>query len=63
VLSSPRHFEHASELVTEESTRSSVVGGNDPAAHLEQVREYEKAGYDELYVANMGPHHQQMIEF
>ena len=21
------------------------------------------AGYDELYVANMGPHHQQMIEF
>ena len=22
-----------------------------------------KVGFDELYVANMGPHHQQMIEF
>ena len=63
VLPSPKHFEQASQLVTEESTRESVVAGKDPEAHLEQVREYEKAGYDELYVANMGPHHQAMIEF
>jgi hypothetical protein len=40
-----------------------VVAGNDPEAHLAQVKEYADAGYDELYVANMGPHHQQMIEF
>src|SRR5690349_10716169 len=63
VLPSPKHFEQASELVTEEMTRESVVAGNDPQAHLEQAREYEEAGYDELYVANMGPHHQEMIEF
>ena len=63
MLPSPKHFEQASELVTEESTRESVVAGNDPEAHLAQVREYADAGYDELYVANMGPHHQQMIEF
>jgi len=63
VLPSPRHFEQASELVTEESTRSSVVAGNDVEAHLEQIRDYEKAGYDALYIANMGPHHQEMIDF
>jgi G6PDH family F420-dependent oxidoreductase len=63
VLPSPKHFEQASELVTEDATRESVVAGSDVEVHLEQVREYEKAGYDELYVANMGPHHQQMIEF
>jgi G6PDH family F420-dependent oxidoreductase len=63
VLPSPKHFEQASQLVTEESTRESVVAGKDPEAHLEQVRQYEKAGYDELYVANMGPHHQAMVEF
>jgi hypothetical protein len=40
-----------------------VVAGSDPAPHLEQVREYAEAGYDELYVANMGPHHQEMIAF
>ncbi|GAA1808032.1 LLM class F420-dependent oxidoreductase [Nocardioides hankookensis] len=63
VLPTPEHFEQASELVTMESTRSSVVAGNDPEAHLRQVREYADAGYDELYVANMGPHFLDMIEF
>ena len=63
VLPSPRHFEQASQLVTEESTRESVVAGPDPQAHLDQVESYREAGYDELYVANMGPHYRDMIEF
>ncbi len=63
MLPSPRHFEQASQLVTEESTRESVVAGPDPQAHLDQVESYREAGYDELYVANMGPHYRDMIEF
>jgi G6PDH family F420-dependent oxidoreductase len=63
VLPSPRHFEQASQLVTEESTRDSVVAGPDPEAHLAQIDSYREAGYDELYVANMGPHYRPMIEF
>jgi G6PDH family F420-dependent oxidoreductase len=63
VLPTPEHFEQASELVTLESTRDSVVAGADPEAHLEQIRGYAEAGYDELYIANMGPHHQEMIDF
>ena len=62
MLPSPRHFEQAAELVTEESTRESVPAGPDPDVHIEALREYEKAGYDELYVANMGPHWNDMIE-
>jgi G6PDH family F420-dependent oxidoreductase len=63
VLPSPRHFEQASQLVTEESTRESVVAGPDPQAHLDQVESYRLAGFDELYVANMGPHYRDMIDF
>ena len=63
VLPTPEHFEQASELVTMESTRGSVVAGNDPSQHIEQIQAYEAAGYDELYVANMGPHFLEMIEF
>jgi G6PDH family F420-dependent oxidoreductase len=63
VLPTPEHFEQASSLVTMESTRDSVVAGNDPGQHLEQVASYRDAGYDALYVANMGPHYQDMIEF
>jgi len=56
VLPSPRHFEQASELVTEESTRESIAAGPEPKKHLEAVQEYVDAGFDEVYVANMGPH-------
>ena len=63
VLPTPEHFEQASELVTLDATRDTVVAGPDPEDHLRQIRQYADAGYDELYVANMGPHHQQMIEF
>ena len=63
VLPSPRHFEQASELVTEQSTRDSVPAGPDPDVHIEGLVEYLDTGYDEVYVANMGPHYLDMIEF
>jgi len=63
ILPTPEHFEQATALVTEEMTQSSVVAGNDPDDHLEQVTSYADAGFDELYVANMGPHYKEMITF
>ena len=63
VLPTPEHFEQASQIVSADSTRSSVVAGPDPQPHLEQIRKYADAGYDELYVANMGPHYRDMITF
>ena len=62
VLPSPRHFEQASQLVTRESTADSVVAGPKVEAHVEQLRSYVDAGYDEVYVANMGPHYLEMID-
>jgi G6PDH family F420-dependent oxidoreductase len=63
VLPTPEHFEQASQLVTEDSTRESVVAGRDPGPHLGAIRSYADAGYDALHVANMGPHYLDMIEF
>ncbi len=63
ILPTPEHFEQATELVTEQMIQESTVAGNDPADHLAQVQEYADAGYDELYVANMGPHYKEMIAF
>jgi G6PDH family F420-dependent oxidoreductase len=62
VLPSPKHFEQATQLVTRESTAGSVVAGPDIDKHVEQLRSYVDAGYDEVYVANMGPHYLAMIE-
>jgi len=61
VLPSPKHFEQASQLVTREMTADSVVCGPDLERHLDAFAPYVDAGYDEVYVANMGPHYGPMI--
>jgi G6PDH family F420-dependent oxidoreductase len=61
VLPSPQHFEQASELVTPEQTAKSVPCGNDVEAHVEGLRPAVEAGFEEVYVANMGPHYAEMI--
>jgi G6PDH family F420-dependent oxidoreductase len=63
VLPSPRHFEQASELVTEEMTSSSVPAGPDPEPYLETIREYADAGVDTLFVSQMGPEQRGFFDF
>jgi G6PDH family F420-dependent oxidoreductase len=62
VLPSPKHFEQASQLVTQDMIKEAFVCGNDPAAHLEMIDKYAQAGFDEVYVANTGPHWQGLFD-
>jgi G6PDH family F420-dependent oxidoreductase len=62
VLPSPRHFEQASELVTPDMIRESIVCGPDAAGHAAQLKAYEEAGFDEVYVANIGPDYAKLID-
>ena len=62
VLPTPKHFEQASELVTQEKAAEAFVCGNDAGAHLEMIDKYARAGFDEIYVANTGPHYQGLFE-
>ncbi len=62
VLPTVKHFEQAMTIVSRDSTSESIVAGPDIEEHLDQLREYADAGYDEIYVANMGPHYLAMIE-
>jgi G6PDH family F420-dependent oxidoreductase len=61
VLPSPKHFEQASQLVPAEKMKESFVCGNDPEKHLEMIGKYADAGFDEVYVANTGPHYEGLI--
>ncbi len=53
VLPTPAHFEQACELVEPEMLVTPV--GPDLAKHLASLREYERAGVDELFVQQIGP--------
>ena len=61
VLPSPRHFEQAAGLVTRDMTAQSLSCGPDSAAHVGAVRPYLDAGFDEVYVTNIGPHYADML--
>jgi G6PDH family F420-dependent oxidoreductase len=50
----PRHFEQASEMVTEESLRKVIVCGPDPEPYLEMIRRYQEAGYDHVAIHQVG---------
>jgi len=63
VLPTPRHFEQASELVTPEMIRSAIPCGPDPERYAKKVKEFAKAGFDELYVQQIGPSQQEFFEF
>ncbi|HEX7187123.1 MAG TPA: TIGR03557 family F420-dependent LLM class oxidoreductase [Actinomycetes bacterium] len=62
VLPSPKHFEQASELVTRDMTSESTTCGVDVDAHVQAFRPYADAGFDEVYISNMGPHHRMFFD-
>jgi G6PDH family F420-dependent oxidoreductase len=55
ILPTPAHFEQASSLVDIDALTESVPCGPDIDEHIAAIREYEKAGFDELYISQMGP--------
>jgi G6PDH family F420-dependent oxidoreductase len=55
VLPTTRHFEQASELVTPEQVAGQVPCGPDVERHVEFINAYAEAGFDELYVQQIGP--------
>jgi G6PDH family F420-dependent oxidoreductase len=62
-LPSPAHFEQAVQLVTEEQVAESVVCGPDPERHAAKLREYADAGFDHVYVHQVGPDQEGFLRF
>jgi coenzyme F420-dependent glucose-6-phosphate dehydrogenase len=59
----PSHFEEAAEMVGRDDIVESVVCGPDPDRHLAAIREYEEAGYDHVYVHQIGPDQEGFFDF
>ena len=63
VLPSPRHFEQATALVTEQHISDAIACGPDPEEHIAALQEVVDAGFDELYVGQIGPDHDGFVDF
>jgi G6PDH family F420-dependent oxidoreductase len=57
----PRHFGQLAELVPEDSIAAPC--GPDPDEHIRGIRAYVDAGFDEVYVGQVGPEQDGFFEF
>jgi G6PDH family F420-dependent oxidoreductase len=62
-LPMPAHFEQAAQLVTPEKYAESVSCGPDPQKHAAVIKKYVDAGYDEIYISQIGPDQRGFFEF
>jgi coenzyme F420-dependent glucose-6-phosphate dehydrogenase len=54
-LPNPKHFEQLAEIVTEDMIAERIVCGPDIDRHVARIQEYVDAGYDHVYVHQVGP--------
>jgi len=59
----PSHFEQAAEMVSEEDIAKVVACGPDPALHIAMIEKYVDAGFDHVYLHQVGPDQRGFIEF
>ncbi|GGK83015.1 LLM class F420-dependent oxidoreductase [Planomonospora sp. ID91781] len=63
LLPLPRHFEQLAQMVTEEEASKGSPCGPDPEVHLKAIREYVDAGFDEVYVSQIGDEQEAFFDF
>ncbi|HEY1920617.1 MAG TPA: TIGR03557 family F420-dependent LLM class oxidoreductase [Streptosporangiaceae bacterium] len=61
LLPQPRHFGQLAELVSQDMITAPC--GPDLEVHLSGVREYLRAGFDEVYIGQVGGNHEGFFEF
>jgi G6PDH family F420-dependent oxidoreductase len=62
ILPTPAHFEQASELVSIEQASEDVPCGPGPECQLEAIEAYADAGFDELYIQQVGEEQERFFE-
>jgi coenzyme F420-dependent glucose-6-phosphate dehydrogenase len=62
-LAEPQHFEEVAELITTEQVGEKVVCGPDPDAILEKVEMFTAAGFDQVFLHQVGPRQEEFLAF
>jgi G6PDH family F420-dependent oxidoreductase len=62
-LAEPQHFEEVAELITAEQVGENVVCGPDPDAILERLGMFTGAGFDHVFLHQVGPRQEEFLAF
>ncbi len=62
-LAIPAHFQAAAQMVSEDDVAKEVICGPDPQRHRAILQKYADAGYDHVYVHQVGPDQEDFLRF
>jgi coenzyme F420-dependent glucose-6-phosphate dehydrogenase len=62
-IPTPAHFEQATKMVREEDVAQAIICGPDPERHIAGIQEFVEAGYDHVYVHQIGPDQEGFFRF
>ncbi|HET8562483.1 MAG TPA: LLM class F420-dependent oxidoreductase, partial [Candidatus Binatia bacterium] len=62
-LSVPAHFQQAAGRIDEEDVANDVACGPDPQRHLAEIKKFADAGFDHVFVHQIGPDQKGFLEF
>jgi coenzyme F420-dependent glucose-6-phosphate dehydrogenase len=63
ILPVPAHFEQAAKTLREEDVAQQIVCGPDPAPYIEHLREYQQAGYANVFIHQIGSDQAGFLRF
>ncbi|HXG63847.1 MAG TPA: TIGR03557 family F420-dependent LLM class oxidoreductase [Blastocatellia bacterium] len=59
----PAHFEQAAKMLTEDAVAETVICGPDPARYVEKITKYAEAGFDHVWLHQVGPDQEGFFQF
>ena len=59
----PRHFEQAAKLVDPDDLAEKLILGPDPDRHLDGIKAFVDAGFDHVYIHQIGPDQDGFLDF
>ena len=62
-LATPAEFEEAAALVSSDELAEKVVLGPNPEAYLAGIESYHAAGFDHVYIHQIGPNQEGFFKF
>jgi G6PDH family F420-dependent oxidoreductase len=62
-LPMPAHFEQAAQMIDEEAVAQKVICGPDPERHIEGIKKFVDAGYEYVYIHQVGPDQEGFFQF
>jgi G6PDH family F420-dependent oxidoreductase len=62
-LALPGHFEETRSMIDKNTVTREVICGADPKQHLDGIKRYAEAGYDHVFVHQIGPDQEGFFKF